>query len=67
MWFAGAVDAYIKVGAPANKLVLGLATYGRTFQLTGGGDAPGVVTASGETGHGLGLALTSIYYSTTVL
>lgn len=55
MCFAGAVDAYLKAGVPPSKLMLGLATYGRTFQLTADGDAPGVVTANGESVHALNL------------
>ena len=42
------MDAFLAAGVPANKLVLGLANYGRTFALTEAGDEPGVVTADGE-------------------
>ena len=45
---SGAVDAFLAAGVPANKLMLGLANYGRTFLLTGEGDAPGIVAAQGE-------------------
>lgn len=43
----GAVDAFLAAGVPANKLMLGLANYGRTFSLTEDGDEPGIVTANG--------------------
>ena len=33
---------------PASKIVMGLASYGRTFALTGSGDAPGLVSFDGE-------------------
>ncbi|DBA80070.1 TPA: hypothetical protein ACH3X2_007559 [Trebouxia sp. C0005] len=44
---SGAVDAFLAAKVPANKIMLGLANYGRTFLLTEDGDEPGVVTANG--------------------
>ncbi|WIA13793.1 hypothetical protein OEZ85_007341 [Tetradesmus obliquus] len=42
---AGAIDAYEKQGAPLNKLVFGLGTYGRGFRFAGGEMRPGLGSA----------------------
>lgn len=52
---------YLAAGVPASKLVLGLATYGRTYGLNqpGGNPAPGTAATTGEyavTLHIIGVA-----------
>ena len=59
---AWAVDSFLAAGVPANKLMLGLANYGRTFLLTEDGDQPGVVTADGECGRLSVLQFTSLLH-----
>jgi GH18 family chitinase len=44
-----ALEEYLDAGVPPNKLVFGLATYGRTFKLAspGGNTEPGIAAATG--------------------